>query len=88
MPRIFWGLLLIAIGVGALLDIELWPLVLIVVGVALLLPVLTGRRRHRNWHQMWWCWWDPSTGGRSMSGLARRSGRVDRPVVSCFTARP
>ncbi len=57
---IFWGLLLIAVGVGALLDVELWPLVLIVVGVALLLPVLTGRRRYPNWYGTWCCWWDTS----------------------------
>jgi hypothetical protein len=36
----FWGLLFIAIGVGALLDISIWPLVFIAVGVATLLPAL------------------------------------------------
>ena len=81
MPRIFWGLLLIAIGVGALLDIELWPLVLIVVGVALLLPVLTGRRRHRNWHQMWWCWWDPSY-WRKVHERSRQEEREGRQTGS------
>ena len=57
---ILWGLLLIAIGVGALLNVSIWPLVLIVVGTALLLPVLTGRRRYGDWHSKWCCWWDPS----------------------------
>ena len=77
---IFWGLLLIAIGVGALLDLELWPLVLIVVGVALLLPALTGRRRRRNWHRMWWCWWDPSYWREvhERSRQEEREGRVDQ----------
>ena len=31
----FWGILLIAIGVGALLDISLWPVVFIDNGAAL-----------------------------------------------------
>ena len=61
----FWGLLLVAIGVGALLDIAIWPLVLIVVGVAMLLPVLTGGGGSRRPYGMWWCWWDPSAWERS-----------------------
>ena len=61
----FWGLLFLAIGVGALLDVSIWPLVFIVLGVAMLLPVLTGSRRARYRYPMWWCWWDPSAWERS-----------------------
>ncbi len=38
----FWGLV-IAIGVGALLNMDVWPLVLISLGV-----VVVGERRHRD----------------------------------------
>ena len=54
---IFWGLLLIAIGVGALLDISLWPLVFIIVGAALLLPIITGARRYGGLYDWWCCSW-------------------------------
>ena len=64
----FWGLLFIAIGVGALLDIRIWPLVLVVVGIAMLRPVLSGGRRYRNQYDMWWCWWGPSTWEGSREG--------------------
>lgn len=61
----FWGLLFIAIGVSALLDINIWPLVLIVIGIAMVLPVLSGGRRQRSRYAMWWRWWDPSAWERS-----------------------
>ncbi len=56
---IFWGLLLIAIGVGALTDVELWPMVLVLTGAALLLSALATRRRYGGWYSLWCCW-DPS----------------------------
>ena len=47
---IFWGLVLIAIGIGALLGISIWPLVFIVAGGVLLLSAVSGRRgRYRRW---------------------------------------
>ena len=53
---VFWGLVLIAIGVGALLGISLWPLILIALGTTLLVSAIFGRRgRHRHW--LWWSWW-------------------------------
>ncbi len=41
----FWGILLIAIGIGALLDIAIWPVVFIAIGAGLLLsrPAQGGR---------------------------------------------
>ncbi len=39
---IFWGLV-IAIGVGALLNMDVWPIVLISLGV-----VVVGERRYRD----------------------------------------
>ena len=48
-----WGLLLIAIGLGALLGISLWPLVLVVFGVALLVGGTSGKSGRRDWY--WWC---------------------------------
>ena len=44
------GIVLLAIGIGALLDLSIWPIVLIALGGALLMSVLTGaRRRHPHW---------------------------------------
>ena len=45
----FWGILMIAIGIGALLDIAIWPVVLIGIGAGLLLSRLSksGRRNNR-----------------------------------------
>ena len=73
----FWGLLFVAIGVGAILDVRIWPLVLIVVGVALLLPVLSGGSRYRNRYDAWWCWWGPSAWEGSPE--RRRPGQGDVP---------
>ena len=56
----FWGVLLIAVGLSALLDINIWPLVLIVVGIAILRPVLSGEGRYRDRDNLWWCSWDTS----------------------------
>ena len=66
----FWGLLFIAIGVGAIFDIRIWPLVLILVGVAMLRAVLPGGRRYWSRDGMWWCWWDTSAweGSRERRG--------------------
>ncbi len=53
----FWGILLIAIGVGALLDISLWPVVLIAIGAGLLLSRLArGSRGRDHWFGPCNCW--------------------------------
>jgi len=58
---VFWGLLLIAIGVGALLDVRLWPIVLIAVGAGLLLSMWSRRWGKRStWFDMS-CWCVPSS---------------------------
>ena len=34
--RIVWGTVLLAFGIGGLLDVELWPLIIIAIGVSML----------------------------------------------------
>ncbi len=70
----FWGLLLIAIGVGAMTDLSLWPLVFIVAGIEGLLPIVTGRRRYGGRYSTWYCWWEPPR----WQGSRRRRQRADR----------
>ena len=41
---VFWGVILIAIGVGALVGLKPWPVVLIGIGGALLGSVMLGNR--------------------------------------------
>ena len=79
----FWGLFLIVIGVGALLDINIWPLFLVVVGTAMLLPVVSGGRRYRHRYDMWWCWWGPPAWERSPERL--REGRSAGPSETVAT---
>ena len=51
---IVWGVVLVAIGIGALLDWEIWPVVLIAVGAALVLSAISGiGRRSPGW--FWSC---------------------------------
>lgn len=54
----FWGLVLIAIGLGALLDLSIWPIVLIAIGAAMLGPALFGSKRRSAWSN-WRCWCGP-----------------------------
>lgn len=42
----FWGLILIAVGVGSLLNLDIWPLIAIIVGVSLLTGAASGRSRY------------------------------------------
>ena len=54
------GIVLLAIGIGALLDLSIWPVVLIALGGALLLSVVTGDNKRRpEWFSAC-CWWSPS----------------------------
>ena len=54
---IVWALVLIAVGVGALLDVSIWPGVLIAIGVSTLLSVaLRGNRETANLFNCWPCW--------------------------------
>ena len=76
----FWGLLFIAIGVGALLDITIWPLVLIAIGVATLLPALAGKNGKRGRYGMWWCSWGPSGWDRSSEPRDTEPGESQRPL--------
>ncbi len=43
--RIILGTILVMIGVGEVVDVELWPLIIIAIGVALLLGYFGGARR-------------------------------------------
>ena len=54
------GIVLLAIGIGALLDLSIWPVVLIALGGALLLSVVTGANKRRpDWFSAC-CWSSPS----------------------------
>ena len=52
----FWGLVLVAFGLGFLLGIDIWPLMAVVVGVALLISAASGRSDRNNPLGMWSCW--------------------------------
>ncbi len=41
--RIVWGTLLLVLGVGGLIDVELWPLIIIAIGVSMLIGYLRPR---------------------------------------------
>ena len=51
----FWGILLIAIGVGSILDLNIWPIILIALGVSMVSRVLFGSKRKGGWSN--WSWW-------------------------------
>lgn len=54
---IVWALVLIAVGVGALLDVSIWPGVLIAMGVSTLLSVaFKGNRETARLFNCWPCW--------------------------------
>ena len=54
---IAWALILIAIGVGALMDVSIWPGVLIAIGVSALLSVaFKGNQETARWFNCWPCW--------------------------------
>ena len=54
---VIWGLVLIAIGVGALFDVSIWPVVLIAIGVSALLSVaFRGNREVSMLFNCWQCW--------------------------------
>jgi uncharacterized membrane protein len=55
----FWGILLIAIGVGSILDLNIWPIILIAVGASMVSRVLFGSKNKRGWSS-WSCWVGPS----------------------------
>lgn len=60
-----WAFVLIAVGVGALLDVSLWPGVLIAIGVSVLLPIaFRGNRETARWFDCWPCWPNYSRTGR------------------------
>lgn len=51
------GLILIAIGVGTLMDVSVWPGVLIAIGASALLSVaFSGHREATRWFNCWQCW--------------------------------
>ena len=51
---ILLGLVLVAMGVGLLLDIGSWPVLILAVGTVMLLcPRLGTGRKGLQWH--WWC---------------------------------
>ena len=46
---LFWGVFFIALGVGALLNVQLWPIALIGLGAAMVLSIGFRRRRSNAW---------------------------------------
>ena len=46
---LFWGVFFIALGVGALLNVQLWPIALIGLGCAMVLSIGFGRHRSNAW---------------------------------------
>ena len=52
----FWGWILIAAGIGSLLNIGGWPLIAIVVGVGFLVNAASGRSDRGRTMGMWSCW--------------------------------
>jgi hypothetical protein len=55
----FFGIVLIAIGIGALFDLRIWPIVFIAIGVSMLGRVVFGSKRRSIWSN-WSCWGGPS----------------------------
>ena len=54
---VIWGIVLIAVGVGALFDVTIWPVVLIVIGISALLSVYyRGNREASMMFNCWQCW--------------------------------
>ena len=54
---IAWALVLIAVGVGALLNVSIWPGVLIAIGVSTLLSVaFRGNSDMARLFNCWQCW--------------------------------
>ena len=51
---IIWGLVLIAIGIAALMDVSIWPIVLIALGVSTLLSFAL--RRYPETAMLFNCW--------------------------------
>ncbi|MQG75802.1 MAG: hypothetical protein FI703_00560 [SAR202 cluster bacterium] len=55
----FWVILLIAIGVGSLFDVNIWPIILIAVGASMVSRVMFGSKSKGGWSS-WSCWVGPS----------------------------
>lgn len=68
----FCGLVLIAIGVGALLDLSIWPIVLIIIGASMLRSVVFGSKRRSIWSN-WSCWGSPVFRGRDAEESRRQT---------------
>ena len=51
---ITWGLVLIAIGIAALMDVSIWPIILIALGVSTLLSYAL--RRYPETARLFNCW--------------------------------
>ena len=56
---VLFGIILVAIGVGALLNVSVWPAVLVGVGAALVLSTVFGRGRKRPGWFLSGCWGSP-----------------------------
>lgn len=55
----FFGLVLIAIGVGALLDLRIWPIILIAIGSSMVFRMVFGSKSRGGWSG-WNCWTGPA----------------------------
>ena len=50
---LIWGLVLAAIGIGALMDWKIWPVALVTFGVAMVFAAVSGlARKYPEW---FWC---------------------------------
>ena len=73
----FWGLVLVAVGVGSLLNVDIWPLIAIVVGVGFFTRAASGRSGRGNTMWGWSCW---PTFYREPEQVANRDERDVRDV--------
>ena len=81
VQMVICGIVLLAIGIGTLLGLNIWPVVLIALGGAMLFSVLAGAgKRHREW------FYTCVVGGRHsdkprMSEIPRRIRAEQKPAL-------
>ncbi len=69
---LFWGIVLIAIGIGSLFDLSVWPIILIAIGASMISRVLFGSKSKGGWSN-WSCWCGPSFRGRGKDDSRRQA---------------
>ncbi len=72
VTMLFWGIVLIAIGIGSLFDLSVWPIILIAIGASMISRVLFGSKSKGGWSN-WSCWCGPSFRGRGKDDSRRQA---------------